>query len=151
MGDTPYSALDRSLKRLALTILVSALVDIALAVVILVFPAWVASLMQLDSSQVLFLRGLSLVHWMLPWFCILAWMDTKRNIVVVAGAIGARIVYALYLGGWLVLGGYSYSWSILGGISLTFALVQYVFLRRSDFGFWEVLVRAGNPPGIRKQ
>jgi hypothetical protein len=151
VGDTPYDALDRSLKRLGLTMLVSALVDLVLAIVMLGFPTWVASLTQLDSSQVPFLWGLSLVHLTLPWFCVLAWMDTKRNIVVVTAAIGVRIVYALYLGAWMLLGGYSHYWSALAGISLAFALVHYVLLRRSDFGFWEVLIRAGNPPGIRKQ
>jgi hypothetical protein len=132
--------------------LVGALVDLAFAIAILAFPLWVASVMQLHTeAQVISLRGLSLVHMILPWFCVLAWMDTKRNIVVVTGAIGARIVYALYLGGWILISGYSYSWAVLGGTSLVFALAHYILLRRSDFGFWEVLIRAGNPPGIRRQ
>ena len=33
---------------------------------------------------------------------------------------------------------------------LGLAILHYVFLRLSDFGFWEVFSRAGNPPGMKK-
>ncbi len=94
---------------------------------------------------------LSLAHLMLACFCVLAWLDVKRNILIAAGAIVTRGSYALFmfLSVWLLH--VRPMWAILGGISLAFAGVHYVLLRLSDFGLWEVLVRAGNPPGMRRK
>jgi hypothetical protein len=123
-----------------------------MVILLLVFPLGVAPVLRLESdAELLSLQNVALAHMILPCFCILAWMDTKRNIVVVTGAIGARVLYALYLSAWVVMRGYSYGWAVFGGISLVCALAHYVLLRMSDFGFWEVLLRAGNPPSMRKR
>ena len=76
-------------------------------------------------------------------------MDPKRNIVIVTGAIVARAIYALLMF-WLALHGH-WIMAVFGGISLAFAAIHYVLLRLSDFGFWEILSRAGNPPGMRRR
>jgi hypothetical protein len=90
-----------------------------------------------------------LVHLTLPCFCILAWLDTKRNIVIVTGAIIARVIYALFTV-FLVLAIDAHPvWAILGGISLAWAVAHLVLLRLSDFSFWEILKRAGNPPVLQ--
>ena len=151
-GDTPYNVLDRNLKWLGLTMLISALFDVVMVVLILVFSQSIVSVLRLESDvEVLSLQNMALSHMILPCFCMLAWMDTKRNIVVVTGAIGARVLYVLYLSTWVVIKGYSYGWMVLAGVGLMFAVAHYVLLRMSDFGFWEVLIRAGNPPGMRKR
>lgn len=152
MNDTPYKMLDRNLKRLGLTMLLGAIIDVILALASLVFPAWVISLMGLDPPpEMFYLQMWPLIHSVFPCFYILAYMDTKRNVVIVTGAIMARVIYALYMFLSILLRGVRWTWAIPGGIGLALAVSHYVFLRLSDFGFWEVFSRAGNPPGMKKQ
>ncbi len=137
---TPYNILELNLKRLGLTMLLFSIYDLLAALVMLVWP----SLVQAGAVG----SFLPLVHLIMPCFCVLAWMDPKRNIVIVTGAVMARAIYGLWLLGWFFLFGQVWWFAVLGGISLVFALTHYILLRLSDFGFWEVLRRAGNPPGI---
>lgn len=150
--DTPYDWLERNLKRLGGTMLASVIYDVILCVLSLFFRSWLLGLMGCPAPQDLFyFYLLPLLHLVFASFCILAWMDTKRNIVIVTGAIATRLLYALLaFVGVLVLGACPI-WAIAGAGSLAWAIVHYVFLRLSDFGFWEVLSRAGNPPGARGQ
>jgi len=108
------------------------------------FAAWLG-LAQVDVTYYL----LPLIHFIFPPFCILAWMDTKRNVAVVTGAILARVIYALFTFAIVLLLRASWIWAIAGGISLFLAITHYVFLRLSDFGFWEVFSQAGNPPAMK--
>lgn len=149
LNDSPYNMLDRNLRRLGLTMLVSSIVDIVLALVTLLFPAWVVSLMGVDASRQAFSLLFPLVHLVFPCFCVLAYMDTKRNVAIVAGALMARMIYALFMLSAILFRGARWTWAIPGGIALAVAIVLYAFLRLSDFGFWEVFSRAGNPPGMR--
>lgn len=150
MNDTPYKMLDRNLKRMGLTMLIGAIVDVILALVGFIFPAWVFSLMGLDAPQEMFYYYMwPLIHLVFPCFYILAYMDTKRNVVIVTGAIMARAIYALFMFLSILIRGVRWTWAIPGGIGLALAISHYVFLRLSDFGFWEVFSRAGNPPGLR--
>jgi hypothetical protein len=150
MNDTPYRMLDRNLKRMGLTMLVGAIVDVILALAGLLFPGWVISLMGLDVPQEMFFFQMwPLVHLIFPCFYILAYMDTKRNVVIVTGAIVARVIYALYMVLSVVVRGVRWTWIVPAGICLALAISHYVFLRLSDFGFWEVFSRAGNPPGMK--
>ena len=146
-GDSPYNMLDRYLKTMGLTMLVGALLDLVIAVSAFALApqitAWLG-LAQPDVTYYLF----PLVHLIFPPFCILAWMDTKRNVAIVTGAIVARVIYALFTFVMLFFGA-SWIWAVVGGISLLLAISHYVFLRLSDFGFWEVFSRAGNPPAMK--
>ena len=148
VGDSPYNMLDRYLKTMGLTMLVGALLDLVLALSALFlapqFAAWLG-LAQVDVTYYL----LPLIHFIFPPFCILAWMDTKRNVAVVTGAILARVIYALFTFAIVLLLRASWIWAIAGGISLLLAITHYVFLRLSDFGFWEVFSQAGNPPAMK--
>jgi hypothetical protein len=150
VNDSPYNMLDRNLKRLGLTMLIGSILDVVLALVCLLFPAWVASLMGTDTPTEVFTLLFPLVHLVFPCFCILAYMDTKRNVAIVTGALVARVIYALFLLLPIALRGVRWTWAIPGGIGLALAISHYVFLRLSDFGFWEVFSRAGNPPGMRR-
>ena len=150
VNDSPYNMLDRNLRRLGLTMLIGSIVDVILALVSLLFPAWVVSLMGIDSPAEVFTILFPLVHLVFPCFCILAYMDTKRNVAIVAGALMARVIYALLMLLPIPFRGVRWTWAIPGGIGLALAISHYVFLRLSDFGFWEVFSRAGNPPGMKK-
>ena len=145
---TPYNVLQQNLKRLGVTMLMASIYDLVLAFLGLVFSSEMMDMMGLSSSQELFCFW-PLTHLVFPSFGILAWMDTKRNIAIVCGAIMARIVYALFMFAAVVFVRVHPSMAVLGGISLLLAAVHYILLRLSDFGFWEVLMRAGNPPGLR--
>lgn len=150
-GDSPYNMLDRNLKRMGLTMLIGAILDVAIAVVALAFPSWLTSVMGIGTPQDAFMFSLwPLVHLVFPCFCVMAWMDTKRNVAIVSGAILARLMYALFMFISVLARGVSWSWAVVGGVGLALAVAHYVFLRLSDFGFWEVFSRAGNPPGMRK-
>ncbi len=148
-GDSPYTMLDRRLKAMGRTMLIGAILDVVLAFTALVFPSQLARLMGFDAMDELG-RFWPLVHLVFPCFYILAWMDTKRNVAIVAGAIIARIVYALYMFAAVLFWRAWWVWSIAGGTSLVLAIAHYVFLRLSDFGLWEVFSRAGNPPAMKK-
>ena len=152
LDDTPYIWLERNLKGLGVTMLVSAIYDLGLGLSNLLFPSWLGGLLGIPVPEDLFYLYLwSLAHLVFACFCILAWLDIKRNILIAAGAIVARVSYALFLflSVWLLH--VRPAWAILGGVSLVFAVVYYVLLRLSDFGLWQVLVRAGNPPGMRRK
>jgi hypothetical protein len=151
LNDSPYNMLDRNLKRLGLTMLIGSIVDLLFALATLLFPAWVISLMGVDAPEEVFSWFFPLVHLVFPCFCILAYMDTKRNIAIVTGALLARAIYALFLLLPILIRGARWTWAIPGGISLALAISHYLFLRLSDFGFWEVFSRAGNPPGMRNK
>ena len=149
VGDSPYNMLDRYLKTMGLTMLVGALLDLVIAASAFFLAPQITAWLGLTQPDVTYYL-LPLVHLIFPPFCILAWMDTKRNIAIVSGAILARVIYALFAFALVLLVRASWLWAIAGGISLLLAIVHYVFLRLSDFGFWEVFSRAGNPPAMKK-
>jgi O-antigen/teichoic acid export membrane protein len=149
VGDSPYNMLDRNLKTMGLTMLVGAILDLIVALGTLLFAPQIAAWVGLEQADETFYL-LTLVHLVFPPFCILAWMDTKRNVAIVTGAIVARTIYALFTFALVLLLGAAWIWAIAGGASLLLAVVHYVFLRRSDFGFWEVFSQAGNPPAMKK-
>lgn len=147
---TPYNVLEQNLKRLGLSMLIFSIYDLAVALLFLLSPTWlVADSSDLVARQEVYM--VPLIHLVFPCFCILAWMDPKRNIVIVAGAIVARTIYAAFMFGWVLFLARPPILALLGGVSLAFAIIHYVLLRLSDFGLWEVFSRAGNPPGMRRQ
>jgi hypothetical protein len=151
LDDTPYNLLERNLKWLGKTMLAGAVWDVLLALVSLVFPGWLAGVMGLTLPQPVFYFYLwSIIHLVFACFGVLAWMDTKRNIVIVIGAITGRVIYAVFMFLSVLFLDVRPAWAIAGGISLILAVVHYVLLRLSDFGFWEVFIQAGNPPGMRR-
>ncbi len=145
---TPYNRLEQNLKRLGTSMLVFSIYDLIIALLFLLWPQWLLILIG-DTAARYGFRTFALTHLILPCFCMLAWMDPKRNIVIVTGAIIARVVYALVLAIWIFGEHVPPVFLLFAAISLVFAVVHYVFLRLSDFGFWEILSRAGNPPGVR--
>lgn len=145
---TPYNLLERHLKQLGLTMLLFAIYDLLVALAGFFFSSSIIGWLGGGIAREPFFFW-ALLHLILPCFCILAWMDTKRNIVIVAGAILARVVYGVAMLIYVLAFGAHMVWAVLGGISLFFALIHYVLLRLSDFGLWEVFRRAGNPPGMR--
>jgi hypothetical protein len=144
---TPYNTLERNLGRLGTTMLVFAIYDLIVALLTLFWPTLVAQISGTLHEPLYFLP---LIHITFACFYIPAWMDTKRNIVIVASAIIARVIYAGLVFTLVLVASLPPALAVLGGISLLFAVIHYVFLRLSDFGLWEVASRAGNPPGMRK-
>ena len=60
------------------------------------------------------------------------------------------MIYGVFLLSQSIQQDAGYAWVVLGLISLLLAIAHYVLLRLSDFRFWEVIRRAGNPPGVRR-
>jgi O-antigen/teichoic acid export membrane protein len=151
-GDSPYDMLDRNLKRMGLTMLIGAILDVILAIAVFLFPLRFMALTGMGAPQDMFyLQLLPLLHLVLPAFCIVVWMDPKRNVAGATAAIIARLVYAVFMFVSVWIRGLGWVWAAVGATSLALAVSHYVFLRRSDFGFWEVFSRAGNPPGAQKR
>ena len=144
---TPYNTLERNLGRLGITMLIFAIYDLAIALLTLLWPRLIVQISKTVHEPFYFLP---LIHITFSCFCIPAWMDTKRNIVIVASAIIARVIYAGIVFALVLAGSLPPALAVLGGISLIFAIIHYIFLRLSDFGLWEVVIRAGNPPGMRR-
>jgi hypothetical protein len=152
LDDTPYIWLQRNLKTLGVTLLISAGYDVGLSVFNLLFPSWMGTWLGIPMPEGLFYLYLwSLAHLVFAWFCVLGWLDVKRNILIAAGALVARVGYALFMFLCVWRLHIRATWAIFGGISLAFAVAHYVLLRLSDFGLWQILVRAGNPPGMRRK
>jgi hypothetical protein len=145
---TPYNTLERNLRRLGITMLVSTIYDLAIALLTLFWPTLIVQISNRTVHEPFYF--LPLIHITFSCFCIPAWMDTKRNIVIVASAIIARSIYAGIVCALVLLGSLPPVIAVLGGISLLFAITHYILLRLSDFGLWEVVSRAGNPPGMRR-
>jgi hypothetical protein len=151
LDDTPYDLLDRNLKRLGASMLVGAVYDVVLGLMSLAFPSWILGwLGQPLPASMFYFYLWPVMHLVFACFYTLAWMDPKRNIVIVTGAIVARLLYAGFMFVSVLMLGVGSTWAFFGVLSLILAVVHYVFLRLSDFGFWEVFVRAGNPPGMRR-
>ena len=141
------SPLERNLKILGITMLVGALFDWATATLALFWPGQVAALlgMSIPGDPMIFrLCGLLLAIPAL--FYIMAFIDTKRNVAIVAATIVGRaglgvffVVHELFLAA-------PRSWLVIGLINLGFAVVHLIFFKMSDFDFWPILRRAGNPP-----
>ncbi|UCC64578.1 MAG: hypothetical protein JSV36_05875 [Anaerolineae bacterium] len=151
-NDTPYNVLGRHLKSLGAGLLGGAIYDATLGLWGLFSPGSLARLMGIDLPPERFYFYLwPLLHAVFACFGFMAWMDTKRNIAIVAGAIVGRVVYALFMFAAIWRLDVPWIWAVAGAISLILAVTHSVYLRKSDFAFWEVLLRAGNPPGIDKR
>jgi hypothetical protein len=150
--DNPYNVLSRHLKWLGIGLLMGAIYDVVVGLWGLFWPKWMAVLMGVDLPRVRFYFYLwPLLHMVFACFGFMAWMDTKRNIAIVAGAIIGRTIYALFMFAAVWRLDVRPAWAIAGTISLILALAHIVSLRKSDFTFWEVLIRAGNPPGAGRK
>jgi hypothetical protein len=155
--DTPYNVLGRHLKQLGVGLLIGAIYDVVVGLWGLFWPRWLASLMGVDLPRVadprlrFYFYMWPLLHMVFASFGFMAWMDTKRNIAIVAGAIVGRTIYALFMFAAVWRLDVHPAWAIAGAISLLLAVAHIVSLRRSDFTFWEVLLRAGNPPGAGRK
>ena len=151
-NDTPYNVLGRHLKRLGVGLLAGAIYDTALGLWGLFGPDSLATAIGIDLPRERFYFYLwPLLHAVFACFGFMAWIDVKRNIAIVAAAIVGRVVYALFMFAALWRLGVPWVWGAAGGISLILAVTHGVYLRKSDFRFWEVLIRAGKPPGLGRR
>jgi hypothetical protein len=150
--DTPYNVLGRHLNRLAASLLVGAIYDTALGLWGLFWPESIATAIGIDLPRERFYFYLwPLLHAVFACFGFMAWMDVKRNIAIVAGALVGRVVYAGFMFAAVWRLDVPWVWAVAGAISLALAVTHGVYLHKSDFSFWEVLIRAGNPPGIGRR
>ena len=141
------SQLERNLKILGITMLVGALFDWATATLALFWPGQVAALlgMSIPGDPMIFrLCGLLLAIPAL--FYVMAFIDTKRNVAIVATTIIGRACLGIFFASQVLFMNAPYSWLVIGLINLGFAAVHLIFFKMSDFDFWPILRRAGNPP-----
>jgi hypothetical protein len=141
------SQLERNLKVLGFTMLLGALFDWVTAALVLFLPNPAAALLGMsgpDNQMISRLCGLLLAIPAL--FYIIAFVDTKRNVAIVAMAIIGRAGLGMFFitHEWFLTA--PLSWLVIGLINLGFAAVHLVFFKMSDFDFWPILRRAGNPP-----
>jgi hypothetical protein len=139
--------LERNLKVLGITMLLGAIFDWATAALVLFLPGQVAVLLGAPfSGDPLILRLCGLLLAIPALFYVMAFGDTKRNVIIVTVAIVVRAcVGAFFVVHVLFLAAPS-SWLMIGLINLGFAAVHSIFFKLSDFDFWPILRRAGNPP-----
>jgi hypothetical protein len=150
--DSPYNVLGRHLKRLSVGLLAGAIYDTLLGLWGLFWPSSLATLLGIPLPTERFYFYLwPLLHAVFACFGFMAWMDVKRNIAIVAATIVGRVVYATFMFAAVWRLDVPWIWAAAGGISLILAVTHGIYLRMSDFTFWEVLIRAGNPPGIKRR
>jgi hypothetical protein len=146
---TPYNVMGRQLKRLGIGLLIGAIYDTTLGLWGLFWPGSLATLLAISLPKERFYFYLwPLLHAVFACFGFMAWMDVKRNIAIVAAVMIGRVVYALFMFAAVWRLSVPWIWAAAGGSSLILAVTHGVYLRKSDFTFWEVLLRAGNPPSI---
>ncbi|MCR4408544.1 MAG: hypothetical protein NUW24_16755 [Anaerolineae bacterium] len=137
--------LERNLKILGMTMLLGAIFDWATATLLLFLPTQTAAFLGVSSDR-LILRLCGLLLAIPALFYLMAFGDTKRNVAIVAAAIVVRaclgaffVVHVLFLAA-------PSSWLAIGLLNLGFAAIHLTFFKLSDFDFWPILRRAGNPP-----
>jgi len=139
--------LERNLKILGITMLLGAILDWAVAALVFFLPGQVATFLgAFISGDPMILRLCGLLLAIPALFYLMAFVDTKRNVVIVAVAIVVRaclgaffVVHVLFLAA-------PDSWLAIGLLNLGFAAIHFIFFKLSDFDFWPILRRAGNPP-----
>ncbi|MDY7041274.1 MAG: hypothetical protein SVX38_10475 [Chloroflexota bacterium] len=139
--------LERNLKILGITMLLGALFDWTTSAVVLVLPGPVASFLRMPGGGDKFtLRLCGLLVAILAFFYLMAIIDTKRNIAIVVATIVGRAGMGLFLVVNVLLLAAPRPWLLIGLINLGFAVAHLIFFKLSDFDFWPILRRAGNPP-----
>lgn len=149
-GVSPLNRLERAVRSLGITMGVGACYDLLRGGMLLAAPVWAWGLVGLELAEgdVFVFRLMGLLLLVLGGVYLLGWLDTKRNVVLVAVAIIARVGEAVFWGIGVALGEVPTMGWLLALIAVGLGVVHYVFLRKSDFGFWEVLLRIGRPPSL---
>ena len=139
------SSLERNLRILGITMLLGAIFDWAMATWLLFLPAQTAAFLGVSNDRlILHLCGLLLTIPAL--FYLMAFGDTKRNVIIVAMAIVVRACQGAFFVVHVLLLAAPGSWLAIGLLNLGFAAIHLTFFKLSDFDFWPILRRAGNPP-----
>lgn len=141
------SQLERNLKVLGITMLLGAIFDWVTATLIFFWPGQAGTFLGLPvSGNQMTLRLCGLLLAFPALFYLMAFGDTKRNVVIVTVATVVRAC----LGGFFLLHVLfrlaSNVWLAIGLINVGFAATHLTFFKLSDFDFWPILRRAGNPP-----
>jgi len=124
-----------SLRILALTMLAGSIYDWAMGLLILFTPGFITGLFGLPfPTDLMYFRAGGMVFVTLPFFYLLAYENVERNIAVVPAAIVVRflgfaffVIHVLLLDAPPIL-------ILIGFADLAFAIVHYVFLKRSGYG-----------------
>lgn len=146
-GADNMNQLERNLKVLGITMLLGAIFDWATAALVLFVPAQVATFLGVPiSGEPVILRLCGLLLTIPALFYLVAFGDTKRNVVIVTVAIVVRACLGAFFTLHVLFQAASSSWLAIGLINFGFAAVHLVFFKLSDFDFWPILRRAGNPP-----
>jgi hypothetical protein len=146
-GADNMSQLERNLKILGVTMLVGALFDWAIAALVFFRPGQVATFLGMSiSGDLMTFRLCGLLLAILPLFYIMAFIDTKRNVAIVAATIVGRVGLGVFFVVHVLFLAAPRPWLAVGLINLGFAAVHLIFFKLSDFDFWPILCRAGNPP-----
>lgn len=138
------SQLERNLKVLGITMLLGAIFDWAMAALFLL-STQIATLLGVSGDQ-LILRLCGILLATPALFYLMAFGDTKRNVVIVATAIVVRTCLGAFFIVHTLLLAAPGSWLAVGLLNLGFAASHLTFFKLSDFDFWPILRRAGNPP-----
>ena len=133
-----------SLRILALTMLAGSIYDWVMGLLMLFTPGFITGLFGLPfPTDLMYFRAGGMVFITLPFFYLLAYANVERNIAVVPAAVLVRslgfaffVIHVLFLGAPPIL-------TLIGLADLAFAIVHYVFLKRSGYGLWQTLLAAG--------
>ena len=141
------SQLERNLKILGITMLLGALFDWTTAALIMFLPGPVAVFLGMPSpSDPMIFRLCGLLLAIPGLFYVMAFVDTKRNVAIVAATIVGRASLGVFFVVYVLFLAVPRPWLVIGLINLGFAAVHLIFFKMSDFDFWPILRRAGNPP-----
>ncbi|MBC7250639.1 MAG: hypothetical protein H5T62_10185 [Anaerolineae bacterium] len=146
-GASIMNQLGRNLRTLRITMLLGIIFDWTIAILVLSLPVRTAALWGItDAGELEVWRLCGLLLAIPALFYIMTVIDIKRNVSIVAAAIVGRICLGAFLVAHVIFSAAPVSWLALGLGNLGFAAMHSIFFKLSDFDFWPILRRAGNPP-----
>lgn len=134
------SSQEQNLKNLGLTMLFGSIYDWVVAALTLLFPNFVTLFGVPYPKDLMYFRFGGLLMLVLPFFYLLGYIQTKRNIAVVPSAIIVRGIGFLFLTLHSLLLEESPFWALFGFADLLFGALHYCFLKRSGYTFRNALL-----------
>ena len=131
---------EQNLRILGITMLFGSIYDWIVAVLALFFPEIMTLFGVPYPKELMYFRFAGLLMLVLPFFYLLGYIQTEKNIAVIPSAIIVRIIGFLFLILHSLFLQEPIIWALFGFADLLFAALHYCFLVRSGYTFRNALL-----------
>lgn len=119
--------------------LLGSIYDWVMALLIFLYPKAITFFGVPFPTDLMYFRWGGLLMLILPFFYLLAYINTEKNIAVVPSAILARTAGFLFLTLHTVLLGEAPVWVMFGLADLLFGVLHYIYFKRCGYAFINAL------------